>query len=285
MGPRRSLPEWQVGDIAFLRTHQCFSAADFDSLIRCRYISPKATCHPCIVLAVHNARAIVSPISAFSTENNNFRPPWEQRCHRSKVTDHFRAFEGTSRPNNRHPALRLAEESMTLPKPRASWVYLQHFFCVPFSVLGWFDKSDTLLRVHPDSVAQLNEGIKKFEDDYRLAMARLMASSASSPHKRGSLQPSLHHHGRRHCASTPTYTPATARVPSCSSAATLKLPAAMSVCPPVVGAEQTVSKVPSANVSSSKPTWSQIAARTSASMLQTKCAASQMPRPNVLSAF
>lgn len=106
-------------------------------------------------------------ISAFATEKNDFLPPWMQQWHQAKNLDHFRAFVGTRRPNQRHAALRLADPSMKMPKPAASWVYVKNFWCVPFSVLGRFDKSPVLLRVHPESLEQLKKDAQQFKKQYQ----------------------------------------------------------------------------------------------------------------------
>lgn len=62
---------------------------------------------------------------------------------------------------------------MRMPKPQASWVYIKNFFCVPFSVLGRFDKSPTLLRVHPESLCQLKTDMRAFGQLYNDAGMRL----------------------------------------------------------------------------------------------------------------
>lgn len=138
--------------------------------------------HPGLVLT-HMAvqRAIITTISAYSTESNHFLPPWQQPCHRSKDPAHFRAFEGTRRPDERHPPLRLADPAtMRMPKSAASWVFVRNFYAVPFSVLGVFNRSPVLLRVHPQSLAQLKADVARFERRHRDACARLAAGSAAS---------------------------------------------------------------------------------------------------------
>ncbi|KAJ4424225.1 hypothetical protein N0V82_001091 [Gnomoniopsis sp. IMI 355080] len=173
----RSQINWQQGDVAFLRHYDTFSREDYANLIASGYLAKGATVHPAIILAVFHGKAIVTTISAYSTEESNLIAPWEQKWHRSKSRDHFWAFEGTARPNNKHPALRLADPNMKMPKPKASWVYAQHFFCVPFSVLGWFNKSPTLLRVHPESIRQLTLDMRvNFPQWYNDAGARLHGS-------------------------------------------------------------------------------------------------------------
>lgn len=175
---RKSKGDWAAGDISFLRHYQTFNDKDTKDLIDSHHLPRNATCHPVIVLAVQDNKAIVTPVSAFSTESNNFLPPWKQEHHRSKKSDRFRSFVGTRRAN-KHPELRLADDAMKMPKPQASWVYIEHFYCVPFSVLGVFNKSPTLLRVHSDSVAQLKQDMSKSGNKYIKAVARLNSNSTA----------------------------------------------------------------------------------------------------------
>lgn len=179
--PKTSKVEWQRGDIAFLKHYNQYSPQDYTDLIVSGHLHKDATVHPVILLAVQNNKAIITPVSAFRTEEQNFRPPWAQKWHRSKRRAAFRAFEGTQRPNANQAALRLAESSMKMPKPQASWVYLQNFYCVPLSVLGWFNKSPTLLRVHPDSLKELELAIRTdFPLEYQDAGVRLKGPAFTS---------------------------------------------------------------------------------------------------------
>lgn len=171
----RAIQTWAVGDISFLRSSESFSKKDYNDLIASHYLPQKATCHPVIILAIKNNKAIVTPVSAFSTEQNDLLPPWKQKYHRTKKPDFFRSFVGTARPDQKHANLRLADATMKMPKPQASWVYIRSFFCVPLTVLGWFNKSPTLLRVHPDSVAQLKRDMQMFKKQFEEAGARLQA--------------------------------------------------------------------------------------------------------------
>lgn len=192
-GPRAP-PTWTVGDIAFLRSADTMNKKDYQQLIASGYLPEKATCHPVIVLGIDatTKRTIVTPVSAFSIEANGYLPPWKQQYHRAKNPGHFRAFVGTARPDNKHASLRLADDKMQMPKPQASWVFIRHFFCVPFTVLGWFNKAPTLLRVHPESVQQLKndmkQGFKKESDD---AGARLHAAEVEDMDMGGRQRPAV----------------------------------------------------------------------------------------------
>lgn len=202
---------WQDGDIAFLKTCNAFSPRDYNDLIASGYLHGKATCHPVIILKAHSGGAIITPITAFSSgADNNFLPPWQQVYHRHKSLDDFRAFTGTKRPNNKHASLQLADPKMKsklpfaclvapislsledkiltlvvlflVPKPRASWVYLRHFWTVPNSVLGWFNKAPGLLKISKDSLAQVRQDIKqKYDSQLQDALDRLGASPAVAP--------------------------------------------------------------------------------------------------------
>lgn len=210
--PRAPIPfqiQWQEGDIAFLRHSGTFKPEDYADLIASRYVPEAATCHPVILLAVSGSKTIVTPVSAFRTEEQHFLPPWAQRWHRKKQRDHFRAFVGSQLPSDLHAALRLADPSMRMPKPKASWVYLESFFCVPLSVLGWFNKSPTLLRVHADSIRQLKQDIKQaVPRQYREAGVRLVGSSAASGPAPVQSSPPAPSTTATSLASVPTNTPA-----------------------------------------------------------------------------
>lgn len=135
--------DWVAGQVAFLKTSAAFSRKDYDNLIASRYIHEGATCHPVIVLAANNGQAIVTCVSAHgSGPENNYLAPWKQLRinERFRRGDDFRSFVGSELPaNSRHAALRLVP-GQQMPKPRASWVNIQKIYCVPFSVLGFFDK-------------------------------------------------------------------------------------------------------------------------------------------------
>ncbi|KAK7745504.1 hypothetical protein SLS53_003002 [Cytospora paraplurivora] len=178
--PQRS---WQDGDIAFLKTCNAFSPRDYNDLIGSGYIHEKATCHPVIILKAQSGRAIITPVTAFSSSaENNFLPPWQQFYHRHKNIDDFRAFVGTKRPNSTHAPLSLADSKMQMPKPRASWVYIRHFWTVPVAVLGRFNKARGLLQVSRESVAELRRDIRqRCDSQLRDALDRLGAPPGATP--------------------------------------------------------------------------------------------------------
>ncbi|KUI53907.1 hypothetical protein VP1G_01502 [Cytospora mali] len=178
-----SLRTWQDGDIAFLKICHSFSPRDYNDLIVSGYIHEKATCHPVIILKANSGKAIITPVTAFSSgPENNFLPPWQQIYHKQKNLDDFRAFVGTRRPNNKHASLKLADARMQMPKPQVSWVYLKHFWTVPDTVLGRFNKAAGILQIAKDSLAQLRQDIKqKYGVQLRDALDRLGASPAVQP--------------------------------------------------------------------------------------------------------
>ena len=125
-----SLPEWTVGDVAFLRPSTQFSESDYAALItpqrgqRCGYLNPSATGHPVIILAATSSHVVVTTVSAYgSGRENGFLAPWRQQCHRQKRPEDFRSFVGCEAFGSR-PLLRL-EPGMAWPKPKTSWVYIQ----------------------------------------------------------------------------------------------------------------------------------------------------------------
>ncbi|ROW10811.1 hypothetical protein VPNG_05343 [Cytospora leucostoma] len=206
---------WQDGDIAFLKTCDAFSPKDYNDLIASGYIHEKATCHPVIILKAQSGRAIITPVTAFSSSaENNFLPPWQQFYHRHKSTDDFRAFAGTKRPNNKHAPLRLADSRMQMPKPRASWVYIRHFWTVPVAVLGRFNKAPGLLQVSRESVAELRRDIKqRCDGQLRDALDRLGAAPGATPE---ALAPAPGHASSARVAATRGPAPEDTRPVTCS---------------------------------------------------------------------
>ncbi|KAF6804496.1 hypothetical protein CSOJ01_10156 [Colletotrichum sojae] len=150
--------EWREGDIAFLRPSTTFSELDYDCLIASNYLPSAATCHPVIILERRGADAshvLVTTVSAYRcTSRGHPIAPWKQQCHSGKDVAAFRSFVGSERPNADRPLLRL-QKNQLMPKPKASWVYLENVFVVPITVLGKFDKAETRLRMETTSLKDL----------------------------------------------------------------------------------------------------------------------------------
>lgn len=71
-------------------------------------------------------------------------------------------------------ASQILTNNLLVPKPQASWVYIRHFWTVPFSVLGWFNKAPGLLQVSKDCLAQMIQDIKqKYDSHLQDALDRL----------------------------------------------------------------------------------------------------------------
>lgn len=173
---------WQNGEIAFLKSSNYFLPKDYQDLIASGHLHPKATSHPVIILQAGSGGAIVTTVTAFSSgPQNNFLPPWRMFAHREKQSDDFHAFIGTKLPPNSPNAhLKLSDSAAKMNKPRASWVYIKHFFTVPYTVLIQWDKVPQQLRVSDESLAQLRADIdRKYHSQLQIARSRLTACPMS----------------------------------------------------------------------------------------------------------
>lgn len=153
--PRRSQIHWEAGQLAFLTSCENYINEDYHSLIESKEIPPKATNHPCVILQrfQDSDHCLITPVSAFSaSEETNFLPPWKQMYHQSKKAQDFRSFRGsesssstssTSRStssNSQFTQLLELRDGRTMPKPKASWIFIQHIYVVPVHLLIPFRK-------------------------------------------------------------------------------------------------------------------------------------------------
>lgn len=179
----RASHPWHDGEIAYLKSCEYFHPNDHQDLISSGYLHPKATSHPVIILKAGAGRAIVTTVTAFNSgPQNNFLPPWRMLAHRGKRLDDFHAFIGTELPPNSPNAhLKLSDSGAKMNKPKASWVYIQQFFTVPYTVLLRWDKVPQRLRVSQKSLAQLRADIeRKYSFQLQIARSRLTASSMAA---------------------------------------------------------------------------------------------------------
>ncbi|KAI0125118.1 hypothetical protein BJ170DRAFT_488803 [Xylariales sp. AK1849] len=149
---------WQLGDIAFLRSEASFNDLDYQSLIGTGYLPNKATKHPVIILGLSPDRthAAITTVSAYSSsEYNNYLAPWKQDAHGLKNRNYFLSFKGSERSNPRDAFLEL-ENGQLMPKPKTSWVFLQQVYVAPITTLGTFDKTPTRLRMTQESLSDLH---------------------------------------------------------------------------------------------------------------------------------
>ncbi|KAK7750761.1 hypothetical protein SLS62_007313 [Diatrype stigma] len=155
--------DWREGEIAFLKSHEEFSNKDYEDLIISGQVHKGATNHPVIILKRHSPSAthvLVTSVSAYgSGPDNDFLPPWKQPRHRHKAADDFRAFLGSASPTRERPHFLL--EAGSMPKPQASWVYVQRVYLVPVSTLKFFNKANRILCMEQDSLADLRQHILK----------------------------------------------------------------------------------------------------------------------------
>ncbi|KAI0102302.1 hypothetical protein GGR51DRAFT_574207 [Nemania sp. FL0031] len=150
-------PKWQVGEIAFLKPASDFTVTEQIELLETGRVRDNATGHPVIILGRSDDSRyfLVTTVSAYGSGiDNDYLPPWEQRVHSHKDVRSFRSFEGSAKPDDKFPHLRLADNKMW-PKPKTSWVYIQTPTLVSASVLIYYTKSRCRLRMAPESLHDL----------------------------------------------------------------------------------------------------------------------------------
>ncbi|KAI2627154.1 hypothetical protein GGS21DRAFT_255947 [Xylaria nigripes] len=148
---------WLPGDIAFLKSQVDFTQVERAQLLDNGHLPPRATGHPVIILDRSNNSLdfLVTTVSAYSSSSyNNYLPPWQQDAHKRKNINGFRAFQGSARPNDNFPHLRL-QGNKVWPKPETSWVYIHQSFIVPASTLINYTKSRCQLQMAPESLKDL----------------------------------------------------------------------------------------------------------------------------------
>ncbi|KAK8105129.1 hypothetical protein PG999_008488 [Apiospora kogelbergensis] len=140
---RQSQVHWESGHLAFLTSHEKWNEEDHYNLIDSKELHPKATNHPCVILKrfQDSDHCLITPVSAFSaSEETSFLPPWKQRCHRFKKAEDFRSFQGSESSSSDSDSDSSTDETCqllelrngrTMPKPKASWIYIQHIYVVP----------------------------------------------------------------------------------------------------------------------------------------------------------
>ncbi|KAI1843028.1 hypothetical protein JX266_010717 [Neoarthrinium moseri] len=169
--------KWETGDIALLKSAHHFDDTDYHCLVNSGYIPKTALGNPVIILSRKSddaTHAVVISVSAYgSGYYNNYLPPWKQTCHSGKRQNDFRAFDGSECPNERSTLY--LENGDLLPKPQASWVYIQTPFVVPITTLGKFNKGNRRLRMTEESRVDLwthmkhkTAGLNKILNDRRL---------------------------------------------------------------------------------------------------------------------
>jgi len=152
----RAPSAWWSGDIAFLKPHNEFTPSDRQNLIESGAVHRAATGHPVVILKnLSDNRVVVTTVSAFSAGDlDGYKPPWKKAIHARKDPDDFRSFQGSERANPKYSRLQL-EGDKAMPKPRASWIYIQSVFEVPISTLKFFTKARTILRLTDSSLCDL----------------------------------------------------------------------------------------------------------------------------------
>ncbi|KAK8043021.1 hypothetical protein PG994_013504 [Apiospora phragmitis] len=151
---KRPQTHWEAGHLAFLTSCERYNNEDYHNLIKSKEIPHKATNHPCVILQrlKDSDHCLITPVSAFSaSEETNFLPPWKQSCHRYKKVEDFRSFRGSESSSsssgsdsdsNNDKSCQILElrNGRTMPKPKASWIYIQRIYVVPVHLLIPFKK-------------------------------------------------------------------------------------------------------------------------------------------------
>lgn len=253
---------WQDGDIAFLKNYKTFLEKDHRDLIASGYLHRGATNHPVILLQAGSGRAIVTTVTAFNSgAETNFCPPWRMPVHRHKHLDDFHAFTGTELPpNSRHSHLQLCDPGAKMNKPQASWVYIKHFFTVPYTVLLRWNKVPQQLAVSKESLTQLRADIeRKYSVQLRDSRSRLTTGSraaVSNPRQSTSQTRHIHQPSRAH-RSCPT--------PHKHDEIPKPVELAPSIKSSALGPQHSIrgKDVAWQTSASQKPSWSQVASMTS----------------------
>lgn len=153
---------WQDGEVAFLKLSNQFDDHDWNCLINSGYLPKGATGHPVIILSRRSSSSThvaVTTVSAYSSGKfNNYLAPWKQDFHYRKSRHSFRSFQGSERADGSRQLLYLEGKKM-MPKPKASWVYIQSVYVVPITTLTLFDKAPTRLRMTKESLVDLRSHI------------------------------------------------------------------------------------------------------------------------------
>ncbi|KAL7622094.1 hypothetical protein AAE478_007596 [Parahypoxylon ruwenzoriense] len=185
---------WNAGDIAFLKSVNEFNNAEYDALIKTRYLCGKATQHPVIILEHSEDYQffLITTVSAYgSGMHNDYLPPWQQSNHTRKCRNDFRAFYGSELPNIRQKHLML-EVGGCFPKPKTSWVYIRNAFVVPLSTLQNFERARTQLRMTQESLQDLLNDMKaqrKFSNPWKRPVVVEMLQLAEHIKNTGHTQP------------------------------------------------------------------------------------------------
>ncbi|KAK8010098.1 hypothetical protein PG990_009063 [Apiospora arundinis] len=144
---------WEAGYLAFLTHFETWNQNDRDNPIRSKAVDRKATNHPCVILErfPDSDHCLITPVSAFNaTEETGFLPPWKQPWHGKRKPKTF----GLSAAQR---ALLELRNGRTMPKPRASWIYIQHIYVVPVHLLILFKKPGQGLKSEPREPRQLTQ--------------------------------------------------------------------------------------------------------------------------------
>ncbi|KAK6853809.1 hypothetical protein PG995_010621 [Apiospora arundinis] len=164
---------WEAGHLAFLTHFETWNQNDTGNLIRSKAIDRKATNHPCVIIQrfPDSDHCLITPVSAFNaSKETGFLPPWKQPWHSKKKADDFRSFRGSESSSSSSsgscsdittslPFQQLLElrNGRTMPKPRASWIYIQHIFVVPVHLLIHFKKPGLGRKSEPREPRQLTQ--------------------------------------------------------------------------------------------------------------------------------
>lgn len=116
--------------------------------------------HPVIIIKLLGGAAVLGTVTSHGAgkfKGTEKAIPWIRNRTHARRIHHFRAFNGSAKPNWR-PLLEL-EPGQRWPMPEASWIEVDRVFEAPLSTLGRFTKSPYALQMTTASLDDLRAHI------------------------------------------------------------------------------------------------------------------------------
>lgn len=197
--------DWQVGEVAFLKSRASMSPGEAAALVDSGYLPVGATNHPVLILhrgGSVNTHALVTTISAYGSgpsddPSRDWVAPWERPLYGDWDRQDWVSVKGSEvcKVPGRcfDPILHLSDSRRQMNKVRGSWLNVQCAWVVPVSVLhGFGDYKLPALKIEAADMANLASLMKARSEHYRRCLAdpRLThespaTSRADQPRRRG----------------------------------------------------------------------------------------------------